>query len=198
MPVISYPGFPRWTDFRPRGGVHRADRPVGPLVHSSFTLADQLNDRTSGEAWGRCDPVLLRLVTLTGSSRDTTARPLSAAHCSAPGPVLRITSGAMQVARCARGSAHRGAGSSGSRPVYRDEEPGEPAGYSPGEGPKDEAETHCEGPLRGCRRPASPDQGGREGRGRTSPTDSYPAGGIDGKDGVGGDQRPPSSGCSDS
>jgi hypothetical protein len=27
--------FPLWTDFRPRDGVHRADRPVGQLVYPS-------------------------------------------------------------------------------------------------------------------------------------------------------------------
>jgi hypothetical protein len=39
---LSKPGFPIWTDFRPRGGVRRADRPVGQLVQNSFTPADSL------------------------------------------------------------------------------------------------------------------------------------------------------------
>jgi len=94
------PGFPRWTDFRPRGGVHRADRPVGQLVHP----CRQLDGRPSDEACGLCDPGASRLVTLTVPFSDTAAASPPLAITPAPRTVLQITSGATRVARYARES----------------------------------------------------------------------------------------------
>src|SRR2546428_6227736 len=84
------PGFPRWTDFRPRGGVHRADRPVGQLVRP----CRQLDGRPSDEACGLCDPGASRLVTLTVPFSDTAAASPPLAITPAPCTVLQITSGA--------------------------------------------------------------------------------------------------------
>src|SRR6266536_2591813 len=38
--------FPLWAGFRHRGGVDRADRPIGQLIHAS----QHFNGRHSGEA----------------------------------------------------------------------------------------------------------------------------------------------------
>src|SRR5262249_39817709 len=48
--TLLRPGCPILTDFRPHDGLHRADRPVGQLVQSSFSLPNRVGGSPSGEA----------------------------------------------------------------------------------------------------------------------------------------------------
>jgi hypothetical protein len=68
-----------------------ADRPVGPLVQSSFTLPDRLMAVLLKKPGGLCDPDASRLVTLTVPFRDTAA--------TAPPPPLAEAPSALAQAR---------------------------------------------------------------------------------------------------
>jgi len=65
----SSPGFPIWTDRRPRDGVHRAAHPVGQLVNTS----QHVNNSHPGKPCGLCGPMPPSLVTPTVSFKDTAA-----------------------------------------------------------------------------------------------------------------------------
>src|SRR6266852_5774184 len=84
----SSPGFPIWTDRRPRDGVHRAAHPVGQLVNTS----QHVTNSHPGEPGGLCGPVPPSLATPTVSFKDTAAA--SPSRCSfRPLPVRCSRSG---------------------------------------------------------------------------------------------------------
>src|SRR6266542_2779426 len=105
--------FPIWTAGRPRGGAHRANRPVGQLVHR-FRHADGRHSRGASRVRG---PVLVSLAVWTLLFRDTSSAstPMLIEPPPAVGPA--ITSDATRVARCARASGERGSRSSDFRPA---------------------------------------------------------------------------------